>query len=251
MNVNVDINYGMRNYAVDLHLFVINGFQILRGENRMLRKTVIATLLAGLGFVASNAMAADASGWYAGASLGSATTSIDSTNIVTGATAFSFSKDESDTGYKLFGGYRLNQNFAVEGGYTNFGKFKATENVTAPAVGSVTGNIKADGWQLGLVGFLPVAKDFSLIGKIGTIYSTTSTDMSTSGAVVLSAGSLASRKHSEWNWTYGLGLQYELSKAVAVRAEWERYDKLGNTGAYTGTGESDVNLYSVGLSYKF
>lgn len=216
----------------------------------MLRKTIVVMLLAGSGFVASNAMAANESGWYAGVSLGSVKASLDPVDPTrtVGVTGLSVTDESSSTGYKLFGGYRLGQNFAVEGGYTNLGKTKRT--VTGIVGGVADGTVeksKASGWQFDAVGILPVAKDFSLIAKVGTIYSTVSMDSYGFD------GSTGNDKHSEWNLTYGLGLQYELSKAVAARAEWERYDKLGNknTNLQPGTGEANINLYSVGLSYKF
>ncbi|MDP2822273.1 MAG: outer membrane beta-barrel protein [Sulfuritalea sp.] len=188
--------------------------------------------------------------WYGGVSLGAATTSIKTENVVTGATAYSFTKDERDTGYKLQAGYQFNKNFALEGGYVNLGKFSATENVTAPVVGSVKGDWKADGWNLFAVGIMPLGQDFSVYGKLGTIYSTLKTDITTSGAVFLAAGTPANRKRTEFDWAYGLGVQYDINKALSVRAEWERFDRLGNEGT-NATGQYNFNLYSVGLNFKF
>jgi opacity protein-like surface antigen len=45
----------------------------------------------------------------------------------------------------------------------------------------------------------------------------------------------------------GLGAQYNLSKSVGLRAEWERYFEVGDNT----TGEMDIDLISVGVVYKF
>jgi len=188
--------------------------------------------------------------WYGGVSVGATDTKINNNDFaVPGSTANSFTRNDSDTGYKLQAGYRINPNFAVEGGYVDLGKYDLTNNVTAPFVGSVKGTGKADGWNLVGVGILPIGKDFSVFGKLGTIYSTTTVDLTTSGAVTL-AGASANRKKSEWNVTYGLGLQYDLTKTISLRGEWERFDGLGNNGT-NSTGERDFNMYSVGLTFKF
>lgn len=34
--------------------------------------------------------------------------------------------DDGDTGYRVFGGYKFNRNFAVEGGYVNLGTYPAS-----------------------------------------------------------------------------------------------------------------------------
>src|SRR5690242_14187948 len=70
----------------------------------------------------------DTSGWYIGASLGKAKAKIDDAKITSsllrsGFTTSSISDDDSATGYKLFGGYQFNPNFALEGGYFSLGRF--------------------------------------------------------------------------------------------------------------------------------
>ncbi len=213
---------------------------------KLIRLLVIG-LTGSLAIIASPAIAQ----WYGGVTVGSSHKSTDDQNVVTGATAYSFTNDTRSTGYKLQAGYQIHESFAVEGGYVNLGKFRATENVTAPVVGSITGNYKADGWNLVGIGILPLSQGFSAYGKLGTIYSTFSNDIGTTGGVVLAAGSSANRKRTEWNWTYGLGVQYDITKTLAIRGEWERFDKLGDKGATNPTGEFNINLYSVGLNFKF
>lgn len=187
--------------------------------------------------------------WYAAAAIGTTNTSISTTELaVAGATASSISRKEDDVGYKLQLGYQFNRNFALEGGYLDLGKFNATRNVTAPAVGSVRGDAKADGWNLMAVGILPMADRIALLGKIGTIYSTTKVDLSTTGAVTLAPGILPSYSKSEFNLAYGLGLQYDINKSLSVRAEWESFADLRASDAAS---KSTVNLYALALLVRF
>lgn len=186
--------------------------------------------------------------WYGGISAGVTQTSFTPSITVVGATAFSISKDEKDTGYKIQAGYQFTPNWGVEFGYVDLGKISAVNNVTAPAVGFLRGDGKADGWNAVAVGTLPLSNGFSLLGKLGTIYSTASVTVSTGGAVVLPAGTQTNFKKSEWNWAYGLGVQYDISKTTSVRGEWDRYDRIRPSDA---SNKYNFNLYSVGLNFKF
>jgi OOP family OmpA-OmpF porin len=187
--------------------------------------------------------------WYGGVSAGVTSTSFDASGLtITGATAFSISKDEKDTGYKIQAGYQFTPNWGVEFGYVDLGKISAVNNMTAPGVGFLRSDGKADGWNAVAVGTLPLSNGFSLLGKLGTIYSTAKANISVGGAVVIPAGTQTSFKKSEWNWTYGLGVQYDINKTLSVRGEWERFDGLRPSDT---SNKLDVNLYSVGLNFKF
>lgn len=189
------------------------------------------------------------SSWYGLLSAGVTSTSLNTSSLaVAGATASSITKDDSDTGYKIQAGYQFNPNWGVEFGYVDLGKFSARNNVTAPAVGSLGVNAKADGWSAVAVGTLPLSNGFSLLGKLGTIYSTGSASATTSGAVVIPAGTQTSWKKSEWNWTYGLGVEYDINKTMSVRGELEGFNGIRVADS---SGRNNVNLYSLGLKFKF
>lgn len=168
----------------------------------------------------------------------------DSAISVFGATASSVSKDETDTGFKLYAGYRFNRYFAVEGGWTDLGSFKATRNVTAPAVGSLTAEIEASGFHLDALGIIPL-QQFSLFGKLGVMYATTETSGSSTGAVGL-AGDRSS-KDSEVEFKFGLGASYSFTRNFAIRAEFERIVDVGTSE----TGEGDIDLFSIGVTWRF
>ncbi|MDB5742973.1 MAG: OmpA/MotB domain protein [Polaromonas sp.] len=205
----------------------------------------IAALAALAAFAGPAAHAQDA-GWYGGANVGRSAAKIDDARISSsllsgGFTSSSIADDDRSTGFKVFGGYQLNKNFAVEGGYFDLGKFGYTAT-TVPA-GTLNGAIKLRGLNLDLVGTLPLSDRFSAIGRAGVNYAQARDTFRGTGAVQVGN---PNPRANDTNYKLGLGLQYAMSESLAVRAEAERYrvnDAVGNRG--------HVDLFSVGLVYRF
>lgn len=192
--------------------------------------------------------------WYAGLNVGFASTSIDDGSInsdlltVPGITSASTtSKNESDTGFKLFAGYLVNSNFALEGGYADLGKFNMDTAVTAfGSPVTLRSEIKASGWNIDAVGIIPVANNWSIMGRLGVIRADVKVDVSANGPVGSASDSVSS---TTTDMKYGLGFQlYDVTQAFGIRGEWERYHNLGDKDT---TGEGDVDLWSVGIVVKF
>ena len=189
---------------------------------------------------------ADDMGWYGGFNFGQSSAKIDDAKITSnllggGFASASVTNDDSDTGYKLFGGYRLNKNFALEGGYFDLGKFGYTAT-TVPA-GTLTGTIKLRGLNLDLVGIVPINEKFSAFGRIGLNYAEARDSFSGTGSVTVLNPSPSKR---DVNYKLGLGIQYDFTPSLGMRVEAERYridDAVGSKG--------DVDLVSVGLLYRF
>ena len=206
--------------------------------------------LAGIGTLmtlsAAPAAAQEGGYYYGGLSLGKSQAKIDEERITarllaSGLTTTGMSKDERDTAFKLFGGYQFNRNLAVEAGYFNLGKFGFT-STTTPA-GTLNGQIKLQGFNLDLVGTLPLTENLSAIGRVGAQRASARDSFSGTGAVTV----LNANPHkSEVNYKFGAGLQYAFSPSLLMRAEAERYrinDAVGNHGG--------VNLFSVSLVIPF
>jgi opacity protein-like surface antigen len=45
----------------------------------------------------------------------------------------------------------------------------------------------------------------------------------------------------------GAGVGYDLTRNVALRAEWDRYFRVGDAS----TGRGDIDQYTVGVAYRF
>ena len=209
-------------------------------------KTIATLSLLSLAVMNSLTAMADDSFWYGGANIGQSTATIDDARIraqlqAGGLVTNSLSEDDSSLAYKLFGGYQINKNFAVEAGYFNLGKFGYTAT-TVPA-GSLAGKIKLQGLNVDAVGMLPFAEKFSAFGRIGAQYSQAKDTFTGTGAVIVTN---PNPDKNAFNYKAGLGLQYDFNTSLGMRAEVERYrinDAIGSKG--------DLNMYSLGLVYRF
>ena len=217
-------------------------------------KAVGAVIISGAPLIAFAQGTAADSGWFGGLSLGQAKVSIDNSGTAPAGVTFSHTKDEKDTAYKVFGGYQFNKNFAVEGGYADFGNHSLTVSITAPTIadGSIKGSAEASGFNVDAVGIIPLQSGFSLFGKVGAVYTTTKGSYTGSGAytsaVLATAFGDLNPKSSEWNLKWGVGAKYDFTNNMALRVEYER---INNVGDKNKVGESDVDMWSLGLVVRF
>jgi OOP family OmpA-OmpF porin len=191
-------------------------------------------------------MAQQDAGWYGGLSVGRSMSTIDDARITAqlkamGLATTSIADRDRSTGYKIFGGYDINRNLAVEAGIFDLGKFGFTATTAPP--GTLTGDIRLQGLNLDLVGKLPVTEKFSVMGRIGVANTRAQDRFAGTGAVIVTNPSPSKR---ETNLKLGLGMGYDFSESLGARLELERYrinDAIGNRG--------HVDLVSVGLVYRF
>jgi OOP family OmpA-OmpF porin len=210
-------------------------------------KIAVSLGLVGCAVLSIPSVFADDSGWYMGANIGRSMGNVDNGEITSqliaaGATSVTIDEDERDRAYKIFGGYQYNNNFALEGGYFNLGQLGYTATTT-PA-GTLTGEASISGLNLDLVGMLPFSEKFSAFGRLGLSYTRTEDTFSNSGFVPVPANADPSKNAA--NYKFGVGLQYDFTQALAMRAELERYridDAVDN--------KADIDLISIGLVYRF
>jgi OmpA-OmpF porin, OOP family len=133
--------------------------------------------------------------------------------------------DDKDSTWKLFGGYRFNRYFAVEGSYVDWGEVTATTTTGA--------RVAADQHSYGIaaVGSLQVGPQFTVFGKLGLLRTEQETKRITPSPLTLT------RKEIELH--YGLGVKYSVAKNWGLRAEWENTDKL------------EVQMLSLGVEFTF
>jgi OOP family OmpA-OmpF porin len=178
-----------------------------------------------LGFSAPGAFA-QAQGLYVGGSIGQA--QVD--GFCDSAPGFTVTScDDKDTGWKVFLGYRVNRNFAVEGSYMNGGEFGGTVNSIFG-----TASVKADATAFGIaaLGILPVSEQFELFGKLGFVRGESDAD-------VVIGGTRVTVGDSGTELTYGLGAVFNVTRNLGIRAEWENVD------------DAEISMLSIGIQYKF
>ena len=142
--------------------------------------------------------------------------------------------DDSDTAWKVFGGYQFTPSLAVEAGYTDLGEVSARE-------GGASLRAEATAWEVVGVGSIPVADRFSLYGKAGLYRAEIEVRVRIAG---LGSDSL---DESNNDLTFGFGARYAVSDAVGVRAEWQRYSDVGGGDIEEG----DIDVMSVGVLFRF
>jgi len=204
----------------------------------------VSAMALGLAFVPISALAQSAAdpGAYAGASLGYARIYFNNNNLpFPGPTTVS--KDENDTAYRLFGGYRFHRHVALEAGWTRLGEFTFTR--TVPGSGSATGKFKASGWFAEVLGIVPLEK-ISLFAKAGAIRYSAEKSLSTSGSVAFTPGTDLNPKSTGIDWVLGAGASYAFTPKWAGRLDYDVY-KVGDSK----TGDVHVYVVSLGASYRF
>lgn len=210
-----------------------------------LRPTLQLMCLAGLStFLAVPAFAQDTSHYYGGVSVGQSRTQTDAAGLTSGLLpgvgVLNPTTDEKDTSYKLFGGYQFNRNIALEGGYFDLGKNSFSSAVVG---GTVAGESKVRGLNLDLVGTLPFTERFSALARVGVQHAWSKSTASGTGA---GAGVATSSKRDDSGVKVGLGLQYEVSPAVWIRGEVERYRIKNAVGQ-----RNNVDVATVSLVFPF
>jgi OOP family OmpA-OmpF porin len=187
--------------------------------------------------------------WYVGGAAGVTRTKIgDDVLPISGSTASSLTtKDASASVYSLAAGYDFTRNWALEGGYSNNGKFSARRTSTAGTVGTLGAQSEGSAWFFTGIGKLPIYDQFYLFGKLGIAATTTKTNLDTSGAVTLPAGTSTRRRKSESNLLWGLGAGYDFNRTVGLRLDYTRIQNVGDAS----TGEGDVHTLTAGVKFSF
>lgn len=118
------------------------------------------------------------------------------------------------------------------GGWADLGQ---ADIAIATPLGTAVGSLSTDGWFIGLVGTYEVRPGWSVLGRLGAF----------GAKVKISLDGAGSDSDSDTGVKFGLGLQYDVDKAVALRAEWAR----ARLNAFDVNGDGD--LWSLGLLYRF
>lgn len=193
-------------------------------------KKILFALIASATALTGVAQAADAGTGYVGAGLVGSRYKFD-----TPITSSSDDRSGSKASGKLFAGYNLDKNWAIEGGYTDFGK-----NSYNYTLNGATGKVESKSNSLYLAGKYsqPINEQFAVFGKLGVARNHSSINTSGAANGIANGGNKTALYAS-------VGGEYAINKNVSLSLEYEHYGKnesdLGRkTGAITG-----------GLRYNF
>jgi OOP family OmpA-OmpF porin len=184
-----------------------------------MRKIFCLSLAAcAFGAVPAASAAEKDSPFYAGATVGTAGQLVHAANGV---------RVESNrpTPFRLYGGYDLNQNFAIEAGYTYFGGFKFPNGI-ASDVGSL---------HLAAKGSMALGENFTLYGKVGV-----------SNLAITQKNSATTFKAHDLRTLLAVGASYRLTEAVAVTLDVTDYGSLKKPGV-----KLTPRTIEVGLRYQW
>jgi OOP family OmpA-OmpF porin len=165
------------------------------------------------------------------------------------------SKETTDFAWKVFGGYRFNQYFGLEGSYTDFGKFDYQYQFSQAGLPAGNGSMsyQAHSWNVAVVPRFPLQNGLFVQGKVGAAFT------STENSFNLTAGTFTQQgtdRKSRTNLLAGVGLGYDFPNGLSIIGEYEYYGEGGSEFNYGsngvgGTGRADLNLFSISGMIRF
>lgn len=198
----------------------------------MKAKTIISALILALPtLAATSALAAGAasnSPFYVGGGMG---VSNFKTDCPSGASC-----SNPAVNFKLLTGYQFSPNFAIEGGYANYGTIKAH-------YGNGKATARLHTFTLAGLGMIPLTNEAQAFAKLGMHFSRGKGTWDYPGIAYDDSASY--RKNG---LLLGVGLQYDLASNVTGRFEYERLHYGANPLSLDKT---HLNVFSVSLLYKF
>lgn len=143
-----------------------------------------------------------------------------------------------DGGYRLKLGYQYSRFFAVESQFVDFGRTSA-DMFTSP--GNLASAFRSTGMGVDTVAMLPW-RSFSFYGRLGAYRGESRNAFAQYSTSLLGDGASRGTR-----WRYGLGMRYDFTKSLGIKAEVERYSALGTPL----DAQVETDLISVGLSWRF
>jgi len=166
--------------------------------------------------------------FYLGASAGAS----DIDEKITAGLITSGPVDGSDSGMKLFGGYRFGRSLALELAYVDLGKLNYSGDFSgSPVTG---GTVKVSGLNTSLVATQQATPKLGLFAKAG-LYAWNAKASDLTGGVPFSS------KDDGADLSIGVGADYFFTKNVGARVEWEHFE----------LDPGKASLLSAGIVVKF
>ena len=185
----------------------------------MRKANALLPVLCGLSALSLSALSLSANatdnGLYLGGGVGAYTLDIDDTDFDDGATVA-----------KVFAGYRLHPNLAIEADYQKL--FEASDDILG-----VNAEVDADAWTVALRPTLPLTDFVDLYAKVGYTWYDVETKAS-----LLGVSTTLDESDSDFSW--GGGVDFNFGN-LSLRGELSRIE----------VNDADLNLLTAGVVFRF
>jgi OmpA-OmpF porin, OOP family len=160
--------------------------------------------------------------------------------------------DDSDTSFAGFFGYRFHPNVAAELAYVDLGEL--TYNSTVLATSFLFGGVQemdttlavsSKGPVASAFGIWPVSDVLELYGRAGIFVADTEYSATAS---ILTISETVSESHTSVDSVLGVGAALNLGNTWTFRLEYQRYVAVGDEDS---TGETDIDLFQLGVMTRF
>jgi len=213
------------------------------------RKATLLAAAALAALLAAGPAAAQNSGWYLGGGLGNAKADFTRSDF-SALAAGTYSVDDTDTASRIFGGYRIAPNWAVEFGLASLGRYK---HRYVGGSGTAVYTYDASAATVAMAANLPLAGGVSVNGRAGAAF--TGARMqgpSTTGSITTSSTCFSvffdDCTSTNTNFYWGLGVQFDINPRWGMRLD---YDNYGEVGEQFETGRAKIDAWSANVLFRF
>ncbi|RLJ67942.1 outer membrane beta-barrel protein [Sulfurisoma sediminicola] len=201
--------------------------------------------------------------WYIGVSGGQSRADLDNwdyydgyyfVDATTGATIpytglVTLNSDTRHTAWRVYAGYNFNENWAIEGAYTDLGQIKAeyVMNSTGLPRFEITGDQVS--WSGAIKGTLPINKQFDVFGLVGATSNRTKVNFM---QITSRFASVPSGSDHRTDLLTGLGAEFKPSPNIGIRLEYQNYNQFGGSGQDVNDAlRMTVDAWTLGAAVKF
>jgi len=153
--------------------------------------------------------------------------------------------EDTDIGYRNFGGYRFSRHWGVELGYSDLGR--GNGNAEAGSYAPEKYGLQTSAWTVAGTGVLPLGEAFSLQGRLGWSMVTPDATLAAPGLGAGAQGQGISSTPPRYRSTvlWGVGGQYDLSNRLGLRVDYNNFGRIeGENGARS-------DLWSINAVVRF
>lgn len=216
-------------------------------------------VLSGIGLILLT-HSAHAERFYVGAGIGATRYESDVTTQITNLyrrelnSVAGGSLDGEDRAWRIFVGYQLNPHLAIEGTYVDLGRPELSYTTNISGGTESKAEYKLTGYQIAVVGMLPLMNQLTIFGKLGMLRSQLKYRETRRYIRLGGTEDFTGEDNEQTKPLWGLGLQYEFNKQFAVRGEFNQYRNIGQDWAFTNSGNGkfeSIDVYGISFLYRF